>query len=276
MRGLALDMSWVPDRCPARRARHCIAVALLLSGFAVPALVLALAQHGAVDGPDNAHTEYLTRMLVRWKSPPDEAPSTLLECLATPGAASTVGLHHRVTIQAPLAAVERVLGDVAHYRDLFPDTVDVHLLAEPHDSEFFVASWTQRPPVFFLPDVTYELANRIDRSRPGRIVYRYKLRKGDRLLASDGVLVLDAAGPDVTRLEEFDFFRADWGPLPVGLVWRESMRGAYGADRAIQLKAEHPDWTYPAIEAQRKRLVDQASRLIAGCVAARQPLRLDE
>ncbi|MEO7056448.1 MAG: hypothetical protein ABI281_13275 [Caldimonas sp.] len=252
-----------------------MAVALLVSGCAAPA-VFATAPQGAVDGPDNVYTEYLTRVLARWRSPRGEVPSTLLECLATPGSASIIGLHHRLTIQAPLAAVGRVLDDVAHYRDLFPDTVDVHLLAEPHDSEFFVASWTQRPPVFFLPDVTYQLANRVDRSHPGRIVYRYKLRKGDRLLASDGVLVLDAVGPDVTRLEEFDFFRADWGPVPTDVVWRESLRGAYGTDLAIQLKAEHPDWTYPAIEAQRKRLVEQANPRIAGCVAARQPLRLDE
>ena len=270
-------MSGVSDRCPVRRrARRFMARALLLSSFAAPAFVLALAPHESVDGPDNAYTAYLSRVLARWKPAPDEAPPTLLECLATPGAASIIGLHHRVTIQAPLAAVARVVNDVAHYRDLFPDTLDVHLLDEPHDGEFFVTSWTQRPPVFFLPDVSYELANGVDRSLPGRIVYRYKLRRGDRLLASDGILVLDAAGPALTRLEEFDFFRAHWGPLPIGLVWRESMRGAYGTDLAIQLKAEHPDWTYPAIATQRKRLVEQASHLIAGCVAARQPLRLDE
>lgn len=249
-------------------------IGALLLWWAVPAL--AQMSHETVDGPDNAYTTYLTRVLARWKSPMPSDAETSLECLSTPGVASYVGLHHHVTIQAPLAAIDRILGDIDHYRDLIPDTIDVRVLPESRHGDTFVASWTQRPPVFFLPDVTYELANRVDRSRPGRIVYRYKLRRGDRLLASDGMLILEASSANTTRFEEFDFFQADWGPLPIGLVWRESVRGAYGTDIAIQLKAEHPEWSYSRLKAEGRRMLDRDESRVARCVADRRPLRLEE
>ena len=167
-----------------------------------------------------------------------------------------------MTIDAPLSATEKVLDDVPRYKDLFPDVVDVHVLPGSRDGQRYVTVWEQRVPVFFLPNVIYELANLVDKSTPGLRVYRYKLRRGGSMLASDGMVVLEALGLESTRFTEYDFFNAQWGPLPTSVVWRESLRGAFVSDIAIKLRAENPRWSVERVATEAAQRSKAESELL--------------
>jgi hypothetical protein len=170
-----------------------------------------------------------------------------LTCLSTPGEEAYVGALQVAVVEAPLAAVVAILDDVPHYRDLFPDTVDVHEVPGSRQGDRFVTAWEQKAPVFFLPNTRYQLVYRVDRQRPDRVVYRYWLRRAGALRHSDGVVLLEALAPGLTRFTEYDLFDAAWGPVPMSMVWGEALKGMYLSDTALLLKAEHPAWSYAEV-----------------------------
>jgi hypothetical protein len=193
-----------------------------------------------------------------------------LTCLATSGQQHYVGMLQRMTIHAPLSVVENLLDDVSHYKDLFPGIEDVRVLPGSRLGNRYVTAWEQRVPVVFVPNLSYELDYLVDRVVPGRSVYRYKLRQGKDLIASDGLIVLEATGPQLTRFTEYDFFHARTGPLPAPLVWRESVRGAFLSDMAIKLKAENERWNYKRVATEAERLMVSESERIERCFAERR------
>jgi hypothetical protein len=162
-----------------------------------------------------------------------------------------------------------VLDDLDHYKNLFPGTVDVRLVPGSKAAGRFATIWEQRVPVFFMPNVVYELSHVVDRSGPGRVVYRYKLRRGDRLKASDGMVVVESVGPRSTQFTEYGFFHPRSGPVPAAVVWRESVRGAFLANMAIKLKAENPDWSYARIGSEAERQLVSESAQVDRCLAGR-------
>jgi hypothetical protein len=225
-----------------------------------------------IEGPDSVYTSKLVQVLKRWSPKHFDAESVgtvELTCIATANEEKYVGMVQRTTIRAGILAVESVLDDVAHYKDLFPDTVDVHVVPGSQSGNGFVTSWKQRIPVFFLPNVTYELAYQVDKTTPGLGVYRYKLRQGDKLIASDGMVVLEAMGPDTTQFTEYDFFNARWGLLPAAVVWRQSLRVAFLSDMAIKLKSENPSWSYKRIALEAEQLIASEALRIEQCFAER-------
>ena len=209
----------------------------------VPALLFAIAaaastQSSASDGPqgiDSVYSEYLTQVLQHWAPAMIDvglaahtAGSVAMTCVETPGSERYVGMIHRQRIEARLDMVEEVLDDIGHYKDLFPGTIDVRVLAgsrrsvpgAPTASRFDTA-WVQRPPISLMPDIRYEMAYLVEKA-PARAVYRYKLRSGDKLTASDGLVVVEAIDSTTTEFTEYDFFDGHWGPLPTWLVWRKA------------------------------------------------------
>jgi hypothetical protein len=248
---------------------------LLLIGLLAAGSLEAIAQPlpESVDGLDSVYAGWLSHVLQHW-SPrrfgSESAQPLTLTCIATANEDKYVGMLQRTTIRAGISVVEDILDDVAHYRDLFPGTVDVQVVPGSRYGNRFVTAWEQRVPVFFLPNVTYELAYQVDKTTPGRAVYRYKLRRGDKLTASDGMVVLDAVGPATTQFTEYDFFNARWGPLPAALVWRESLQGAFLSDVAIKLKAENPGWSYERIASEAERLIETQAERIEQCFSQRQ------
>jgi hypothetical protein len=228
---------------------------------------------GKVDGLDSMYADWLSHVLQRWSPKRFDGESALplaLTCIATASEEKYVGMLQRTTIRAGISVVENILDDVAHYKDLFPGTVDVQVVPGSRDGNRFVTAWEQRVPVFFLPNVTYELDYLVDKTTPGRVVYRYKLRRGGKLTASDGMVVLDAVGPATTQFTEYDFFNARWGPLPTALVWRESLQGAFLSDVAIKLKAENPIWSYERIASEAERLIEAEAERMEQCFSQRQ------
>jgi hypothetical protein len=226
-----------------------------------------------LEGPDSIYTHWLADVLTRWPaSRPDSdgREGLQLTCVATAADDRYIGMVQQMTVAAPLAAVEQVLDDVPHYKELFPGVVDVHVLPGSRNGRRYVTVWEQRVPVFFLPNVTYELANIVDRSSPGLRVYRYKLLRAGSMLASDGMVVLEALGPESTQFTEYDFFNAQWGPLPASAVWRESLRGAFVSDMAIKLRAENPRWSVARVAAEAAQRLESDSERVEQCYRQRR------
>jgi hypothetical protein len=224
--------------------------------------------------PVGRYAGFLDDLLARWPaagaSAGDQEPGLALTCLETPGEARYVGARQELVIRAPLAAVAAALDDIPHYRDLYPDCVEVRVLEGDREGTHYVTGWERRVPLFFIPNTRFTLVHEIDRSTADRVVYRYRLQGSGRLKQLDGVAVLEAIGTDVTRLVEYDFFDAHWGPLPASRVWRESLRGIFQADMSMKLRSENPAWSYPKIRAEVERLWELNTGLVERCLGASQ------
>jgi hypothetical protein len=201
------------------------------------------------------------------------APSQQLRltCLATPGQEGYVGALQEAVIETPLAAVVALLDDLPHYRDLFPDTVDVHEVPGSRQGDRFVTAWEQKAPVFFLPNTRYALVYRVDRSDPARVVYRYWLHRAGALRQSDGAVILEALSPGRTRFTEYDLFDAAWGPVPLSMVWSEALKGMFLSDLALKLKAEHPAWSYTEVAEEAGKRWRAEPGLAERCRAKARP-----
>lgn len=243
------------------------------------ALALLLGAGPAARGEDAAEQQSRYRALldevVARRLPAAAAPASSqplrLTCLTTPGEEKYVGALQEAVIEAPIAAVVAVLDDVPHYRDLFPDTVDVHEVPGSRQGDRFVTAWEQKAPVFFLSNTRFELAYQVDRSDPVRVTYRYWLRRPGALRHSDGAVLLEPLGPGRTRFTEYDFFDAAWGPVPLSMVWSEALKGMFLSDVAIKLKAEHQAWSYAEVAEEAARRWRAEPGLAERCRARARP-----
>jgi hypothetical protein len=141
---------------------------------------------------------------------------------------------------------------------LFPDFDDVHVVSR--DGNKVLTFWEQHIPVFFIPNVKYEVIYLIDGKAGSRRVYRYQLAKESHLRKNDGMIVIEPDGPSGTRYTEYDFFDADWGPLTTfapGGIWKNAVEGVVLSDLAIRLKSEHGDWSYKQIARESRRILDR-------------------
>ena len=223
-------------------------------------------------GKASRYTPILVRIAKNW--PPfsrDEelppAPSTpmSLRCFSTPGSPFFVGVRERMWVRASLGAVDSVLSDINHYADLFPGYKEVRIVHA--DGNRLLTRWEQIIPVFFLPNVIYDLNYVIDRSHSDKIIYRFQLSSGDHIRSSDGLIVVEPVTPSLTRYTEYDFWDADYGllgTLAPGRIWRESVEDVVLSDLAIQLKATYPEWSYEKVrnEADRQLQKDQVESAI--------------
>jgi hypothetical protein len=180
------------------------------------------------------------------------------ERIPTEGRPYYVGFKKCMSIHAPLAAVARVLDDVDHYQQLFPGDKEVRVVER--NGNLSTLAWKRKIPVFFVPDVEYQISYLSSSPSPGIRMYRSQLKRGDRLHFSDALVVLETTGPDTTFYSDYEFYEADYGLGVFGIhalssdsVWRESLEGSYLSLLSIRLKAEHPDWDYPRIAEEREQ-----------------------
>lgn len=226
----------------------------------------------AEEATASPYAGFLDEVMARWPEPgaPSTADDLLLTCLDTPGQDRYVGARQEFVISAPMAAVAATLDDISNYRELYPDCVEVRVLERDLDGSRFRTAWERRVPLFFVPNTRFTLANQVDRPSPDRLVYRYRLEASNRLKHSDGVTVLQALGPERTRLVEFAFFDAHWGPLSTGLVWREGLRGIIMGGLSVKLRAEHPAWSYQQVRQEAERRWTADEQLVARCRGSSQ------
>jgi hypothetical protein len=216
----------------------------------------------------------LDEVVDRWQAPVaalSPAEPIRLTCLTTPGDDDAIGAIQEAIIEAPLSSVAALLDDFPHYRDLFPGVVDVRLVPGSQAGDRFVTAWEQEAPVFFLRNVRFELVYQVDRADPGRVRYRYWLRRPGAIRRSDGAVLLEALDGGRTRFTEFDLLESSWGPLPRSLVWGEALQGMFLSDLALKLKAEHPDWTYTQVADQARRRWRATTGLADRCRAGARP-----
>ena len=74
---------------------------------------------------------------------------------------------------------------------------------------------------------------------------------------SDGIIGIDARPDGSTRYIEYDFWDAEWGlakTLAPGRIWKDSIKGVYLSDMAVELKAEHMDWSEARAKEEAEKL----------------------
>jgi hypothetical protein len=151
-----------------------------------------------------------------------------------------------MTIQAPVADVSKVVEGIDQLVDLFPGYASVKLLSRDDSQPVgrWVTSWEQRIPLFFIPNVKYQMIYFVHPATASGKTYRYQLNSAGTIQESDGMIVLEKKSEAETHYIEADFFKADWGvveTLAPGRIWKDSADGLYLSDLAIKLKAELPE-----------------------------------
>jgi hypothetical protein len=169
-----------------------------------------------------------------------------ITCLETPASPFYVGVVQEMTVDAPLDVVAKVVEAIDQLADLFPGYASVKLLSRDDSKPVgrWLTFWEQRIPVFFIPNVKYEMVYFISPAQNGVKPYRYQLNAPGTIRESDGMIVLEKKSDGKTHYIEADFFSADWGvveKLAPSRIWKDSADGLYLSDLAIKLKAELPE-----------------------------------
>jgi len=231
-----------------------------------------------------SYTDFLIRLIPKWPTAssslflfPDKNP-VKIRCMTTPGNELYMGVKQLMTVAASLESVEAVVDAIDEYRHLFPGLANAHI--ESRDGNLWMTSWEQEVPIFFIPNVHYEMSYWVDKSNADRKVYRYQLVKKGSMKASDGLIILDRAtenGHPVTHYVEYDFFDADWGiasSMGTDKLWRDSVEAIYLSDAAIKFKAENPSWSYDKIQDESKSALKQFP--LKDIIKSRAPFQPDQ
>jgi hypothetical protein len=237
--------------------------------------LLAALPGRAGEAPVGRYRAFVDELQASWPAldqPGPEEPGLVLTCLTTPGEPRYVGVRQEMVIQAGLAEVAAILDDVPGYATLYPDCVSVTVVPGSRGGGSYLTAWERRVPLFFVANTRFTLRYDVDRSRPGRIVYRYRLEEPGRITESDGLVVLEALPDGATRFVEYDFFEAGWGPLPISMVWTESLSGVFHSDTATRLKAEQPGWSSRQIKAEARRLWELDEDRVDRCRRTSRPV----
>lgn len=204
-------------------------------------------------GIESPYTQILAQTLAHW--PPKElgdlAADSLpvqIEALQKPDNSLYIGALQHMTVNAPLAAVVKILDDFGDYPKIFDGLIKCEVRAR--DSNRLLTFWEQDIPVPFVPNEKNEMIYLVHTPDPTRKIYRYQLKSSNHLKTNDGMIVLQALGDAKTDYTEYDFWDADWGLAKAfghDRIWRENLEGIYQSDLAIKLRAEHPDWPYERV-----------------------------
>ena len=240
----------------------CLQAALLLFHLSF-SLAFSFPKEAPLPGPQSLYSPLLLQLHrqgvlknIHYPRAQDNPPLQV-KCLETPGSEFYVGLQQLMAISAPLKAVEEVVSDLNHYADLFSGFQKIEIIQK--EDNLWTSDWEQIVPIFFIPNIKYQMFYLVDQSLPQRIVYRYKLKESDSLRTFDGLIILESLTDHETRYTEYDFYDADYGPLTFlapGRIWKDGVQGFIQSDFAIKLKAEHPDWSYSKIKQQAASLTE--------------------
>jgi hypothetical protein len=223
---------------------------------------------GPLGGVPSPHTEFVLNLVRNGPSPGLPHPVSpnipiYLRKISTPNSPYYIGLEQVIMIRAPLEKVAAVLDDFSHYQDLLVGFKDIHVSQQ--DGNQFLIHYEQIIPVFFIPNVKYEMIFRVDDTKPGRKIYRYQLKSPTKVKTSDGMAWIENVSKSsnelpLVRYVKYDFFDAEWGVLKTikpGAIWKNSVEAFFLADVAIALKAEHPDWEYSKVRSEAEKLLER-------------------
>jgi hypothetical protein len=193
-------------------------------------------------------------------------------CLETAGERFYIGVVQNMRVQAPIERLQSVVSNINSYVELFPGFKAIRVTSQAGPR--LMTYWEQRIPVFFIPNVRYEMIYELAVDDPSVKIYHYQLNKKSNLRESDGFIVLEKITDGETRYIEVDFFDADWGVLTTfapGRIWTDSVDGLYLSDLAFLKKAEHPDWSNTRCREEADKIVDEMKKKPGErCVADKQ------
>ena len=236
--------------------------AAFFAGFHWFLPVAASADLGGVKG---RYTQWFDELLMSKsydrlvKEPSDEPVS--VTCIETTGQKFYIGVIQNMRIKAPIQTVQSVVSDFASYVDLFPGYEAIRV--ESKNGPRLLTYWEQRIPLFFIPNVRFEMIYLLGLDDPNVKTFRYQLNKKGNLRESDGLIVLEKISDTETRYIEADFFDADWGiltTLAAHRIWPEAVDGLYLSDLAFLLKAEHPDWNNRRCRDEAEKTIDRMKK----------------
>ncbi len=225
----------------------------------------------AVDGAlieisGGPYAPLLTEQLKHWpprglSAKPSEAPDAVpveIECYETEGNETLIGTRQLMWIRAPLEAVVGVNEDFDHYKDIFPGYEDVHVVAR--EGNRIDTYWEQYIPIFFIPNVKYEISYFVEPRRKGRVAYRYQHKSGKDVKFNDGLIVLESFGPKLTRFVEYDFYDADWGILKsfgAERIWKTALESVFQSNAGLLLRVERPELSFKQLREEADRLLEK-------------------
>ena len=201
-------------------------------------------------------------------SPQMASNDVTLKCWLLPESELYMGVEQRVHIQAPIESVVKVVEAVNEYVDLFPGYKKVEL----RDSEKnkFTVFFDQKVPLFFVPNIKFEMLYEKEATDPEKVLYTYRLKERGKIKASDGFIALFKTSTNETDYLEFDFLDADWGlggALGKEKLWSEVVEGIYWSNLSIKAKAQKPDLSPESARDFAKSKLDEEK--IKNCVKSR-------
>ncbi len=211
-----------------------------------------------LEGPNSLYAEPLIQLSKAWPKGRSfchyetEPLQIQMIKIPTPERRYYIGFKKCMGIKAPFSAVAAVIDDFAHYQELFPGDKTVEIVAK--DRNKTTLAWERKIPVFFVPNVKYQMNHLAVQPGPGIKMYRSQLKQGDRLRFSDALVVIESKGPNLTYYSDYEFYEANYGLGLFGInavgsedVWKESLQGSYLSLLALRFKAENSDWDYDRI-----------------------------
>lgn len=232
-------------------------IIFILVGTSFSSFTAAAEGLGGVVSPYTARLEALSKSMVASKQfPVPKGPEIELKCFSTPGNELYIGVEQKLKINAPLAAVTKVIDDIDHYADIFPGYSDIHVISREGDR--LTSYWEQTVPIPFVPNVKYEMLYRLETIGSDQKLYRYQLKKSEKLLKSDGFVLVRADGEKSTLFYEIDFFDAKWGSAKIfgkRKLWSNVLEDMAASDYGIKLRAEHSDWNARKVRRESRDLV---------------------
>jgi len=197
--------------------------------------------------PKSVYSAGIDELMQQWPPPglPEKPGPEPFESrtFSLPEHPSYVGVQAVLWIHSSLDRVSRVVEDIDNYDKIFSGYKTVSVLGR--NSSNLRSYWEVRVPVFFIPNIRYELSYEISAPHAAMKVYRYKLLKSNKVKFSDGVVVLEEKTPGLVRYAEFDFFDIDWGILRFfarDRVWKGGLETAILSSLGIKFRSENPGW----------------------------------
>ncbi len=165
-----------------------------------------------------------------------------LTCLETSENNLYIGLWHSLTINSNLKDTALILEDFEKYPEVFDGIVNSKVIKKS-DSNFWLVEFENKSPVFFLPNIRYQMEYKMQTVQNGKL-YKYHLSNlysQNSITYSDGLILLKEE-KGITKFYELDFFNANWGiagNLAGANIWSDSIKELAISDVELKVKAEN-------------------------------------
>ncbi|MGZ3787380.1 MAG: hypothetical protein ACXVLQ_02590 [Bacteriovorax sp.] len=165
-----------------------------------------------------------------------------LTCLETNESKLYIGLWHGLAINSKLLEAAKVLEDFEKYSEVF-EGIENSKVIKKTDSDKWIVEFENKSPVFFLPNIHYQMEYALSPVTNGRL-YKYHLStlyQQNNITFSDGLILLKEENGK-TKFYELDFFNANWGvagKIAGSNIWRDSVKELAVSDFELKFKAEN-------------------------------------